>query len=655
MTRSLVTRITLVAIIVAVGLGLSLWLDGSRSKALAVLPHDSALGADQNLVYAVRPSSDDGTTAIYVSIDGGVWQPLTGLVPGRATRVATTPASPTLVYAATEQGLFASADAGRTWQPTILDAHTTVTALALDPLVPDLAYVATRERGLLKLTDGGQSLRLLQDPALSGARIEQILINPAESQILYALTDRGLFRSTTAGETWSEPAGLFGDVATISLVPVDPNLLFVGTHDAGLFRSTDAGATWERINNGLGFEPGSSLAITALAQDPARPHLLYAATAYVLGSGERHLTPAAVYVSTDAGDHWARLARLEPAAAPVTLLIPLPVELPTVRVGSAAGLVTYSLDPVAAARVLASSDDPEERRAAARVLSLAATPDQADPLVAHLDDSDPQVGILVAQALGRLPAETVAPGLVARIERNEESLSVRLRLILALGRMRAPAAVPVLQTILLTEPALARPAADALAEIGNQAAWSALIETLGASAESSQRAAGAALLAAGQRSVPALVQALAHPNPTVRARAADALGWLRADSAASALREALSDKNADVRAAAAFALGRLGEHAALGELEMLRENDVSPAVRRAAARAIPAIRSAEPAAPLVPQLPPAPAASPLPALTNDAQSGLDWSRALILLLTAVAALLVLAGAPVRRYLTARPH
>ncbi|HBY95629.1 MAG TPA: hypothetical protein DEP84_17020 [Chloroflexi bacterium] len=270
MTRSLVTRIVLVAAIVALGLGLSLWLDGSRSRALAILPPDSVLGVDQSLVYALR-SSSEATTTIYVSVDGSTWRPLSGLVPGHATHIAATPASPALVYAASEQGLFVSTDAGRTWRATALAPQTTVTAIALDPLVPDLAYVATSEDGLFKLTDGGQSLRPLEAPALPGAQVVRLMINPAESQIIYALTNRGFFRSTTAGETWSQPGELFGTVATFSLVPADPNLLFIGTHEADLFRSTDAGATWERFNNGLGFEPGASLAITALAQDPARP------------------------------------------------------------------------------------------------------------------------------------------------------------------------------------------------------------------------------------------------------------------------------------------------------------------------------------------------------------------------------------------------
>lgn len=250
-----------------------------------------------------------------------------------------------------------------------------------------------------------------------------------------------------------------------------------------------------------------------------------------------------------------------------------------------------------------SSSDPAERLAAARALRLSAPPDQAEVLLSHVDDGDPQVGLRVAHALGRLPAESVAPRLITRLERGEDSAAIRLRLILALGRMRAAAAVPMLRSILLTEPTLARPAADALVQIGSQFAWEALIEALASREEPVYRAAGAALLAVGEPAVPALLTALASTDPILRARAAEALGWLRAGVARDTLRGALGDANADVRAAAA--LGRLREQAASSQLQALREADPSPEVRGAAARALTAIRNPEPS--------PSIAASNLPA------------------------------------------
>lgn len=183
-----------------------------------------------------------------------------------------------------------------------------------------------------------------------------------------------------------------------------------------------------------------------------------------------------------------------------------------------------------------SSSDPAERLAAARALRLSAPPDQAEVLLSHVDDGDPQVGLRVAHALGRLPAESVAPRLITRLERGEDSAAIRLRLILALGRMRAAAAVPMLRSILLTEPTLARPAADALVQIGSQFAWEALIEALASREEPVYRAAGAALLAVGEPAVPALLTALASTDPILRARAAEALGWLRAGVARDTLR-----------------------------------------------------------------------------------------------------------------------
>lgn len=654
MIRSPVPRTILVLLIVVVGFGLTLWLDRNRSRALEILPPDTELGVGQTLLYAVHAAPDGATTSIFVSAGESGWRALPAPVPGRVTHIAASAASPGVFYAAGESGIFTSRDAGATWT-AVLEAGALCpgagscapTAVALDPQVPDLAYVAVGQGTLLKMTDGGESWRRVDPAELAGVEIRDLRINPAASQILYALTSHGLFVSTTGGESWSRAPGVTGNVTSLTLSGADPNLVFAGTSDAGLFVSEDAGLSWERANSGLGFEPGTSLAITALAQAPDRPTRLFAATAYLFGNGTRRMAPAGLYVSDDGGSRWARLASLDPNGPPVTVLLPLAGDPPTVQAGGDPNLRTYSVDFDAALHSLASADR-EERLAAARLLSLAATSEQAGALVERLDESDPEVGVFIALALGRLPADQFAPPLLDRLEKGNDEATIRLRLIVALGAMRAEDAVPALREILLSDAALARPAADALARIGSDAAWDALIEALASPDDSVHRAAGAALALAGEPAVPALLAAAADPDTQLQVRAIESLGWLRAEAARPVLGEHLADPSAEIRAAAAFALGRIGAHADLGQLQRLSETDPSPKVRAAASQAVAAIRSPAASTPAPVRLPPVSTQGSAPLVRQGDPVVPVWLPPLVLAMAAALGLLVLVAGRVER-------
>ena len=73
--------------------------------------------------------------------------------------------------------------------------------------------------------------------------------------------------------TW-QYLGLEGQ--EVEVVTVDPNLpgvLYVGTYEQGIYKSADSGETWQRINNGLGDDPGN---ITGLRIAPTDSRTVYA-------------------------------------------------------------------------------------------------------------------------------------------------------------------------------------------------------------------------------------------------------------------------------------------------------------------------------------------------------------------------------------------
>lgn len=72
------------------------------------------------------------------------------------------PSNPERVYAAGDQGVFRSDDAGQTWQAVDGGLPTGgVTALALEPRQPHQLYAVTATNGLYRSDDGGGSWQVL--------------------------------------------------------------------------------------------------------------------------------------------------------------------------------------------------------------------------------------------------------------------------------------------------------------------------------------------------------------------------------------------------------------------------------------------------------------------------------------------------------------
>jgi photosystem II stability/assembly factor-like uncharacterized protein len=90
---------------------------------------------------------------------------------------------------------------------------------------------------------------------------------------VYIVTDTGVFRSTTGGDSWqSLGAGLPPKhYVVLAVDPSRPQSMYAGT-DSGVFESTDRGESWLRLGSGL---RGHS--VSALALDPSG-HKIYAGT-----------------------------------------------------------------------------------------------------------------------------------------------------------------------------------------------------------------------------------------------------------------------------------------------------------------------------------------------------------------------------------------
>lgn len=176
-------------------------------------------------------------------------------------------------------GIYSSADAGKTWSHMGLKETQTITRIRIHPTNPDIVYVAAlghiygpnKERGVYKTSDGGKTwsqILFVSDKA--GAA--DISMDPKDPETLYvgtwevnrtpySLSSGGpgskIFKTTDGGTTWKDlsanpglPAGLMGRTA-IAVSPANSKVVYacIESLEGGIFRSEDAGATWKLVNS----------------------------------------------------------------------------------------------------------------------------------------------------------------------------------------------------------------------------------------------------------------------------------------------------------------------------------------------------------------------------------------------------------------------
>jgi len=228
---------------------------------------------------------------------GSTWQPLfDAQSTGSIGAIAVAPSDPSVIYVgsgagiirpdlAVGNGMYKSADTGKTWTHLGLDDTQMIAHVDVDPANPNRLFVAAlghpygpnAERGVYRSTDGGRSFQkvLFKDEYTSA---NDVRIDPSDPNTVYA----ALWQQQ---QSYIE-GGSFG-----------------GTN-GGIFKSTDGGTTWRQLTEGLPTILQANLAIA-----PSNPKTIYATVA-----GQAPGGPAGpvgfgggqigFYKSTDGGEHW---------------------------------------------------------------------------------------------------------------------------------------------------------------------------------------------------------------------------------------------------------------------------------------------------------------------------------------------------------------
>lgn len=251
---------------------------GGRVEAVAGLPSDP-------LTYYM--GSVGG--GVWKTIDAGqTWQPLWNHEPVSSIgAIAVAYSDPNIVYVGTGEacprgdnaygdGMYKSTDAGRTWTHIGLDDTQHIGKILVDPHDPNRVFVAALghvygpnvERGVFRSTDGGRTwTKILYKNDTTGAA--DLIFDGNNTQTLYAAM------WTLQRTPWHMTSG--------------------GSPDDGLYKSTDGGDTWTRIG-GAGWPTGilGKIGAAVSAANPDRVYALVEATGKQKG----------LYRSEDGGQNW---------------------------------------------------------------------------------------------------------------------------------------------------------------------------------------------------------------------------------------------------------------------------------------------------------------------------------------------------------------
>jgi photosystem II stability/assembly factor-like uncharacterized protein len=147
--------------------------------------------------------------------------------------------------------------------------------------------------------DSGGSWTRHRAPFPLNSRIQALVAHPAQPHTVFAGGDTGLFASYDGGMQWERvgAAGALPTIWSLTIDPVDPDILFAGTRPAGVYRSRNGGRDWEKL--AVDIAPECSIGIpfvTALVVDPDDHRRVWAGVEI-----------DGVFRSLDGGDTWTHL------------------------------------------------------------------------------------------------------------------------------------------------------------------------------------------------------------------------------------------------------------------------------------------------------------------------------------------------------------
>jgi photosystem II stability/assembly factor-like uncharacterized protein len=206
---------------------------------------------------------------------------------GRLDDIAVDESNPSTIYLGyATGGVWKTENNGTTWTPLFDEQPvTSIGDIAVSRSHPQIVFVGTGEPnnrqsssfggGIYKSTDGGKTF------AFSGLKetqtIAKVVIHPTDPNIVYVAAtghlfgpnaERGVYKSSDGGKTWTNTKFIDNDTGFIDLVmhPTEPDTVWASSYQrrrtawgfngggpgSGIWKTTDGGKSWTKVTgNGL--------------------------------------------------------------------------------------------------------------------------------------------------------------------------------------------------------------------------------------------------------------------------------------------------------------------------------------------------------------------------------------------------------------------
>ena len=250
---------------------------------------------------------------------------------GRTVGAVGVPQQPNVFYIGVNNGgVWKTTDYGRTWKPIFDDQPTgSIGDIVVAPSNPNVLYVASGEGlqrpdlsvgdGMYKSADGGKtwSHQGLKD----GQQIGGLAIDPKNENRVFAAVlghpygpnkERGIYRTTDGGKNWINVLFIDENTGAIQVFidSINTNIVYAtmwagrqgpwengawNGANSGLYKSIDGGTTWNKLTKGLPTTQ-EGLGRIGFGVAPSDPNRLYAS----VDAGEK----GGIYRSDDAGESW---------------------------------------------------------------------------------------------------------------------------------------------------------------------------------------------------------------------------------------------------------------------------------------------------------------------------------------------------------------
>jgi photosystem II stability/assembly factor-like uncharacterized protein len=263
---------------------------------------------------------------------------------GRIESIDAVPGDPGTIYLGVGSGnVWKTENGGLTWRPIFEHESTfTIGALAVSRSKPGLIWVGSGESlmarssfagtGMFKSTDGGRTWR---NVGLADTHhIGRILLDPKNEDVVFVAAlghqytfneERGLFKTTDGGATWTKSLFISDKVGVVDAVmdPSDSNILYAAAWErdrkawrtsgsgpgSGIYKTTDGGTKWKKLSTGL--PAGPELGKIGLAVSASNPNVVCALVDNPAPDPKdaKKKIGWALYRSEDKGESWAQANR----------------------------------------------------------------------------------------------------------------------------------------------------------------------------------------------------------------------------------------------------------------------------------------------------------------------------------------------------------